>query len=140
MTPQSGESFLWSIVCLLWAFLIVIVCTVPWEIGYAHWWRVNWIPFIDALHSKRRLIDAAGNIILYIPLGFSYARARRSATRRAIVEAGFLAALLAGGCELYQVFSPVRFPSMTDVVSNTAGALIGGFIADRCWRHRGGPR
>ncbi|ALA58641.1 VanZ family protein [Nitrospira moscoviensis] len=137
MTQRSTGTIPWSLVCLCWALLIVIVCTVPWEISHAHWWRVTWVPFIDALHSKRRLIDAAGNIVLYIPLGFSYARTRRSSMRRAMVEAGILAALLAAGCELYQVFSPVRFPSMTDVVSNTAGALMGSFFADRCRQHRG---
>ncbi len=33
--------------------------------------------------------------------------------------------------ELYQVFSPVRIPSMTDVLMNTTGALAGAYIAAR---------
>ena len=37
--------------------------------------------------------------------------------------------LLSVTCELYQVFSPVRFPSMTDVLMNTIGASAGASIA-----------
>lgn len=126
--------FPWSPICLSWSVLIVVVCTIPWFVGQPQWWRVNWVPFSDALHSKRRLLDAVVNFLLYVPLGFAYVKARSSSKPRVIVEAGCVAALLAVGCEFYQVFSPVRFPSMTDVVSNAAGAFMGGFIGRRCGR------
>lgn len=135
MLRQPVDSFPWRIACLSWVLLILIVCTIPWIVGHPHWWRINWIPFVDALHSKRRLVDAVANFSLYLPLGFSYVKARPSSPRRAIVEAGVLAALLAAGCEFYQVFSPVRFPSMTDVAANTAGALMGGCIGTRFRRN-----
>jgi VanZ family protein len=131
MLRRPVDSFSWRIVCLSWVLLILIVCTVPWEVGPPRWWRVNWIPFIDALHSKRRLFDAVANFILYVPLGVSYCKARMAPQPRVIVEAGVLAAVLAAGCEFYQIFSPVRFPSMTDFMTNTAGALAGAFTAGR---------
>ena len=41
------------------------------------------------------------------------------------------AALLSVSCEFYQVFNHSRFPSMTDVTSNTAGGMIGVLIAGK---------
>jgi glycopeptide antibiotics resistance protein len=46
-----------------------------------------------------------------------------------ICEAALVGLLLSVTCELYQVFSPVRFPTMTDVLMNTIGALAGASFA-----------
>ena len=64
-----------------------------------------------------------------MPLGFAYARMRAVPGVRLISEAGFVGLLLSLTCEFYQVFSPVRFPTMTDVLMNTIGALAGATIA-----------
>ena len=54
---------------------------------------------------------------------------RECKERLALAEAALAGLLLSVICELYQVFSPVRFPSMTDVLMNTIGALAGASIA-----------
>jgi VanZ family protein len=46
-----------------------------------------------------------------------------------IGEAALVGLVLSVTCELYQVFSPVRFPTMTDVLMNTMGALAGASFA-----------
>ena len=46
-----------------------------------------------------------------------------------ICEAALVGLVLSVTCELYQVFSPVRFPTMTDVLMNTIGALAGASFA-----------
>jgi VanZ family protein len=74
------------------------------------------------------LRDAIANFVLYIPLGFAYSKARRGAGGTLILEAAIVGLLLSMTCELYQVFSPVRFPSMTDVLLNGLGALVGASI------------
>ena len=48
-----------------------------------------------------------------------------------ICEATLAGLLLSVTCELYQVFSPVRFPSMTDVLMNTIGAFVGAAMGSR---------
>ena len=58
-----------------------------------------------------------------------YVRMRAVPGVRLISEAGFVGLLLSLTCEFYQVFSPVRFPTMTDVLMNTIGASAGATIA-----------
>ena len=117
----------WRRIFLLWLFLIIVVTSFPWVVCPPQWGRIRWIPL---LHSPlRRGADAIVNFFLYLPLGFSYVRIRSSTTIKSMLEAGLLGLLLAGSCELYQVFSPVRFPTMTDVLTNTLGALGGASIA-----------
>ena len=122
----------WRRIFLVWLFLIIVVTSFPWVVGPPQWGRIRWIPLLDVLHSPlRRGVDAIVNFFLYLPLGFSYVRIRSSTTIKSMLEAGLLGLLLAGSCELYQVFSPVRFPTMTDVLTNTLGALGGASIASR---------
>jgi VanZ family protein len=90
------------------------------------------IPLLDVLRGPYWLLrDAILNFFLYIPFGFAYARMRGGAAVRLLCEAALLGVLLSMTCELYQVFSPVRFPSMTDVLMNTIGALSEAWIAGK---------
>ena len=77
------------------------------------------------------LRDAIANFFLYIPLGFAYAKVRGGAGVTLIFESVSVGLLLSVTCELYQVFSPVRFPSMTDVLTNSLGALVGAKIGSK---------
>jgi VanZ family protein len=54
-----------------------------------------------------------------------------------LCEAAIVGLALSLICEFYQVFSPVRFPSMTDVVMNTLGAFAGALIAGRSLARHG---
>jgi VanZ family protein len=113
-----------------WILLTLVLCTFPWWIDAPQWWRIRWIPLLDVWRSPHRLLrDAIANCLLYLPLGFAYVRVRAVGGMTSIFEAGVSGLLLSGMCELYQVFSPVRFPTMTDVLMNTVGALLGAWIA-----------
>ena len=120
---------LWRGIFVGWVVLIILGSSYPWLLGPPQWERIRWIPFLDVLHSHRLLGDVIVNFILYVPLGYSYARGGSPTGRKLIFEAGLLGALLAGSCEFYQVFSPVRYPTMTDVFTNIIGALTGASIA-----------
>jgi len=107
---------------LLWVG-VILVLTVPWDLkDHMHWYNVTWRPFTGVVRPHDLLL----NFVLYLPFG-ALAPIRRD---RLLVVA-LMAALLAGACELSQVWSHSRFPSMTDVVMNTLGAVAG-----RLWRKR----
>jgi len=106
----------------LWAAVILLL-TVPWDLqDHAHWYKVAWRPFTGVV----RPLDLVLNFVLYLPFG-AWAPGRRDR----LLVIGLMAALLAGACEFSQVWSHSRFPSMTDVVMNTLGAVAG-----RLWRKR----
>ena len=72
-------------------------------------------------------IEKASNIALFVPLGVAAALAMPEKKWWQISALG----LLVSGCmELGQwLFLPARFPTGTDLVTNTFGAVIGVFIA-----------
>jgi VanZ family protein len=68
----------------------------------------------------RVLVDLAGNVAVFVPLGLLVMAAWR------IPVLGLLSGLLVGGaCELVQLFEPGRVASLVDVLTNTAGGLLG---------------
>ena len=119
----------WTLILVGWILLIIVLCSFPWWVESPRWGRVRWIPLLDVLRSPHRLRDAILNCFLYIPLGFAYARVRAVSNVKLIGEAALVGLVLSVTCELYQVFSPVRFPTMTDVLMNTIGALAGASFA-----------
>ena len=126
----SQPIHVWTLILVGWILVIIVLCSFPWWIESPQWGRVRWIPLLDVLRSPHWLLrDAILNCFLYIPLGFAYVRVRVVPGIKLIGEAALVGLLLSVTCELYQVFSPVRFPSMTDVLMNTIGALAGASIA-----------
>ncbi len=76
-------------------------------------------------------VDAAYNVILFIPLGFLMTLTFR---RRWV---GVLIAIaLSVSAELVQTFLPLRTASLRDVITNAAGAVIGAAIAVALSRRR----
>ena len=134
---KSGESMrlsqpthVWRLILFGWILLIIVLCSFPWWVESPRWGRVRWIPLLDVLRSPHRLLrDAILNCLLYIPLGFAHAKVRAVPSLKSICEAALVGIVLSVTCELYQVFSPVRFPTMTDVLMNTIGALAGASCA-----------
>ncbi|MCX6137666.1 MAG: VanZ family protein [Ignavibacteriales bacterium] len=72
--------------------------------------------------------DIVANILLFLPLGFCFGaivdRKRRSVLRLAL-EAAALGFFISLFIELVQAYLPGRYSSIMDVLSNTAGALLG---------------
>ena len=107
---------------VIWIGLIVVV-VVPWGRlqALAHWERIAWIPFVSWPVVLR---DVIANVLFYVPYGI-VAREEVAETRNSILLVTGSAFLLSVATEFTQVFSVSRFPSMTDVVCNVTGALIG---------------
>jgi VanZ family protein len=68
----------------------------------------------------RLLVDLAGNVAAYVPLGLLVMAAWRLPWPA--LASGLL---VGGGCELVQLFEPGRVASLTDVLTNTAGGVLG---------------
>ena len=128
--PQRMQ--LWKMVLVCWILLTLVLCTFPWWIEAPQWGRVRWIPLLEVVRFPHRLLrDAIANCLLYIPLGFAYVRMRAVPGMTSIHQAAIVGLLVSLTCELYQVFSPVRYPTMTDVLMNTVGALVGALLAGK---------
>jgi glycopeptide antibiotics resistance protein len=81
--------------------------------------NVSLVPFTDG--SPRGIIL---NILAFVPLGFICARLGWSP--RAVILIGSGVSLLT---EVLQLFSTRRHPSVTDLILNTVGTLIGMVVA-----------
>ena len=102
----------------LWVGVILII-VVPWYRWewHTHWANVEWIPFSRSSHVR----DGVLNTLFYVPFGLLYRRMMPRHPLGAVVAAF----LLSSATELTQVHSHGRFPSSTDVLSNSIGAWIG---------------
>ena len=89
-------------------------------VGHTHWQKVQWIPFVS---PPVKLIDIVVNVWLYVPFGYTLARASR--TRGRAWHAVALAAVLSIGVEWSQLYSHSRFPSVQDVLCDVLGAWAG---------------
>ena len=86
-----------------------------------------WQPITD----RRLILDAAGNVFFYVPLGlalfFALARRRPAGLSAAIAMLG--AAALSASLEMAQLFTPSQHTSASDLLLNVAGAAIGVALA-----------
>jgi glycopeptide antibiotics resistance protein len=82
--------------------------------------------------SSRVLIELAGNVVVFVPLGAALVLALgdRSMTSR-LLTATLTGAVLSLGIELAQTALPSRVTSARDLLLNTAGTSIGALFG--CW-------
>jgi glycopeptide antibiotics resistance protein len=116
----------------LWALFIALVGTFPFTnfVGHSHWEYIQWFPTADNLRSRRFLFDIVANVALFLPLGYLLDRSTSSGTaRRSLLLAAGAAGLLSLSMEWFQVYCHNRHPSLTDVISNVTGSLIGAFLS-----------
>jgi glycopeptide antibiotics resistance protein len=91
--------------------------------------RINWRP-LGGTADNIILSDIAQNILLFIPFGFlgyfSLVYKRSWSRKLGIVLAG---SALSACVEFLQIFSPVRYPALSDLVFNTLGGAAGLLLA-----------
>jgi glycopeptide antibiotics resistance protein len=107
--------------CILWAWI-----ALPWRSfsPVPSFRRVALIPsFTGSIRSQFL------NVLAFVPLGIIGARLGWRPTGVVLLAAGVSAA-----SEVLQLFSTRRYPSTTDVILNTAGALIG-YMLVRAFGH-----
>lgn len=87
--------------------------------------NVRLIPFKDG-----RPVSHALNVLAFVPCGMLGVGLGLSAGAAVATGAG-----ISAFTEILQLFSQGRYPSVTDLLMNTAGAALGAAIASR-WRRR----
>jgi len=124
----------WDGIGVVWTLLILCATTMPWSnfTGQAYWYRVIWLPFADACWSQWFLSDVFENMLLFLPFGWCLVLAQRSQSQNCLSRVALLATTLSLAVEFFQVFSLRRSPSMTDVWTNTVGAIIAALQAIDC--------
>lgn len=98
-------------------------------------WPVRWLEasFGIPRPTGYDVVQTAANVVLFVPLGwFAVALTRWSWWQ--VTVAGFVASV---GIELGQAWlRPERFATVSDVVANTSGALVGAWAASVLLRRR----
>jgi glycopeptide antibiotics resistance protein len=84
---------------------------------------------VNDLSFEWRTFDVVMNVIMFVPIGFIHLLARRSNSGSGWLPAVTFGGLLSVAIECTQFFAPGRFPSVVDVVTNTAGAGLGALLA-----------
>ena len=114
---------------LAFALLVIAIATLWPMPGPSHQWAFC---LACGAHGTSDLLL---NIALFMPLGAALAlRGRRSSS------IAVLAGLLSAAIELSQFYIPGRDPSLSDIVSNTLGAVFGALLVHsaRFWLFRVG--
>ena len=111
-----------------WAVVVWLVC-LPWPGMTAHADRdVQLVPFASSADRPR---DVVANLLLFVPFGYLFVAAH---PRRGYAVLLAVAAAVSLVAEALQLFSATRFPSATDLLTNSAGALAGGWCGRRARR------
>src|SRR5947209_6812024 len=116
---------------LLATALIVYGSLFPWRFDF----DATGDPFFVLLHSwphawnRFALRDVVFNFVLYVPVGALVVLSFRRRGAAALAAGAIFGLLLSGCMELLQAYVPGRDPSMSDVASNTAGAIAGAIAA-----------
>lgn len=110
---------------VLWTIVLVLGSVPFFDLHqHAHWDRIGWIPFSS---PPVKAGDIALNVLIYVPFGFLARTSREPGGRHLLLVVG-QALALSLALEASQCFTHSRFPSMTDVLCNVAGAVIGAVL------------
>ncbi|MEI9812533.1 MAG: VanZ family protein [Acidobacteriota bacterium] len=120
-----------AIVFVLYVCAVTYLSLFPGEfLLHARADRLYWM----SLNNRRQIMDAILNVFFYVPVGVSgfWALQGRGTTCQRKALAWLLASLsgiLLSACiEWLQLWSPVRYGSLTDLASNGLGAILGATI------------
>jgi VanZ family protein len=120
----------WLVAALLYALLIVYGSLFPlsgWTPSADPWiWLAN-MP--DGSRLSRA--DLIVNVLAYVPLGLGLAMVLRRGfgSALAVLASTLIGFALSLGVEFAQAYLPARVSSVSDLVTNTAGTLVGSLIA-----------
>jgi len=139
MSSQAASSVPQRTALLLWLGLSVFIVygsTVPFRFtantafASTKLSRVSLKPWISPETGRRVSIpDVFQNLVLFVPFGAFGILSARTPTLRRVVWITLLAAAFSMTIETMQLFTRDRIASVSDIVANTAGALIGALLA-----------
>lgn len=132
--PGTGTGFQWPITA--YVALIVYGSLYPFS-----GWRNpggGWLDFLSlSWRGQFHAADTLINVLAYVPLGLLLAHWRRYRhSPLTILTVTIAGAALSFAMEFTQQFLPSRVSSFDDLVTNTAGTLIGAVLAHNLWWNR----
>lgn len=126
---------IWRLGWALWVGVIVCATTVYGNVfvGHSHWELVQWIPTKGTGTWAEYAADVLANIVLFAPLGYAQRPAgllpaRLAQAGKGLLYIGLTALALSMAVELVQVYSHNRQGSTSDLMANTLGGLLGGYL------------
>lgn len=114
-----------SVGYLLLGYLLLVTAVItltPFRFGWPDGLRLSWIT---------KPSDIAGNVLLFLPLGFLYRLSARPAARGRPLGVWIPALAVSALLEATQLCLPGRYPSLVDVVTNSVGAWLGAVLHRR---------
>lgn len=114
----------------LWLAVVAVVFVLAMTLTFEPPWLFLRIAELLEGYLPPWFIARVLNVLLFVPLGIAIAVWRRPSWLLGAVA-------LSLAVEFTQQLLPERSPDVLDVVTNTAGALLG-YGATRWWRHRQG--
>ncbi len=113
------------IFALLYTGVILYLCFYPGTFSplpKTH--QLQWVPWT----GRRQFLDAALNFLFYIPWGFAAGLVVGRRTRSAVAVV-LAAACLSFSIEWLQMWTPSRYSTYNDWLTNSLGALVGALLA-----------
>jgi len=122
---------IWRTLLVLWLVSVLFVISLPWWKfdGTPHWRNVQWIPFKGYVFATSILIESGANFLAFIPIGYLTVRSCAPGIKRPLPLAGLLGLAASFSIEIYQLFCHHRVPASSDIMLNTAGAVLGAQLA-----------
>jgi VanZ family protein len=127
---QTRDSGRWGLAALAYTALIVYGSIYPFSGWTTHGVRLFAFLTPDwSAHLSRA--DVVTNVLAYMPLGVLLARwwRNRGVTLGAIAIPTLIGGLLSFAMEFSQQFLPARIASLSDLLANTLGTVIGALMA-----------
>jgi VanZ family protein len=114
--------------------VLVLLNWLPFDVRWDLPWAlerlgsISWVPLADyqEVSPYQAFDQALHRVLVFMPLGALLASLLNYSRPEALV--GVLAALLALAIEIGQAFLPDRYPSVSDVILETAGACAGAIV------------
>ncbi|MCA0374476.1 MAG: VanZ family protein [Gemmatimonadetes bacterium] len=86
---------------------------------------------VHGLSTAWSVSDLVMNVVMFVPFGFVHQLTRPRGAPAGWMRVALLGLGLSGIIEVAQLFAPTRFPSLLDLATNTAGALVGAWLFRR---------
>ena len=120
----------WRTLLFLWLGSILFVISLPWWKfdGTPHWDNVQWIPFNGYVLTSSTLVETGANFLAFIPIGYLAIRSFNAGAKR-LLFVGLIGFAASFSIEAYQLFCNHRVPASSDLLLNTAGAVLGAHLA-----------
>jgi VanZ family protein len=122
-------------ICIVSLSSVIISTLAPFNFSFEQ--RITPSEILDHFRHYSSLDDWIVNILLYVPVGFSFSAWLQSQKVNRSIQF-FCVLLFAFGLsttvETLQVFLPSRVPSLTDIYANTIGGIVG-LQCFSCWEY-----